>query len=289
VRAERAGPWRPAIAELRAAHAALGGVSLVYRKGMLDSPAYRLNHEEITKSLEEGIAFVERMNPEEAIPDAFGHVAAVRFREQINEHGKWRDGDAVVTMPARSVFVAAGTTPNVTYEREYPGTFQMDERRRFFKPHVADRAGDGSLTLVPASEGFFTSYNRDGRHVTYYGDNHPRYAGNVVKAMASGARRLPARGAAVPGGRKRGDGQRDRGAPRRNGSGSRPSSTTTSSPRVERVDPADADHRRVDCESAGGRPAFPAGQFYRLQNSKRRRPCWGPARTARACSWRAWR
>jgi NADPH-dependent glutamate synthase beta subunit-like oxidoreductase/NAD(P)H-flavin reductase len=162
-----------------------GGVSLVYRKGMLDSPAYRLNHEEITKSLEEGIAFVERMNPEEAIPDDFGHVSAVRFREQINENGKWRDGDTLVTLPARSVFVAAGTTPNVTYEREYPGTFQMDERRRFFKPHVAERSADGAITLVPASEGFFTSYARDGRHVTYYGDNHPKYAGNVVKAMAS--------------------------------------------------------------------------------------------------------
>jgi NADPH-dependent glutamate synthase beta subunit-like oxidoreductase/NAD(P)H-flavin reductase len=162
-----------------------GGVSLAYRKGLLDSPAYRLNHEEITKSLEEGIAFVERMNPEEAIPDEYGHVSAVRFREQVHENGKWRDGDTVVTLPARSVFVAAGTTPNVTYEREYPGTFQMDERRRFFKPHVAERAGDGAITLVPASEGFFTSYSRDGRYVTYYGDNHPKYAGNVVKAMAS--------------------------------------------------------------------------------------------------------
>jgi NAD(P)H-flavin reductase len=33
--------------------------------------------------------------------------------------------------------------------------------------------------------GFFTSYNKDGRFITYYGDNHPLYAGNVVKAMAS--------------------------------------------------------------------------------------------------------
>jgi NADPH-dependent glutamate synthase beta subunit-like oxidoreductase/NAD(P)H-flavin reductase len=162
-----------------------GGVSLVYRKGMLDSPAYRLNHEEITKSLEEGITFVERMNPEEAIPDEFGHVSAVRFREQLNDNGKWREGDATVTLPARSVFVAAGTTPNVTYEREYPGTFQMDEKRRFFKPHAAERSSDGAVSLVAASEGFFTSYNRDGKYVTYYGDNHPKYAGNVVKAMAS--------------------------------------------------------------------------------------------------------
>jgi NAD(P)H-flavin reductase len=61
----------------------------------------------------------------------------------------------------------------------------MDEKRRFFKPHVARCGDDGSVTLVPASEGFFTSYARDGRYVTYYGDNHPKYAGNVVKAMAS--------------------------------------------------------------------------------------------------------
>ena len=33
--------------------------------------------------------------------------------------------------------------------------------------------------------GFFTSYSKDGRFVSYYGDNHPLYAGNVVKAMAS--------------------------------------------------------------------------------------------------------
>src|SRR4029434_8261449 len=31
----------------------------------------------------------------------------------------------------------------------------------------------------------FTSYNKEGRFISYYGDNHPLYAGNVVKAMAS--------------------------------------------------------------------------------------------------------
>jgi NAD(P)H-flavin reductase len=33
--------------------------------------------------------------------------------------------------------------------------------------------------------GFFTSYNRNGRLISYFGDNHPKYSGNVVKAMAS--------------------------------------------------------------------------------------------------------
>ena len=31
----------------------------------------------------------------------------------------------------------------------------------------------------------FTSYQRNGKFITFYGDNHPVYAGNVVKAMAS--------------------------------------------------------------------------------------------------------
>src|SRR5690606_38929678 len=41
------------------------------------------------------------------------------------------------------------------------------------------------VTLTPDPGGFFTSYSNEGRLVSYYGDNHPQYAGNVVKAMAS--------------------------------------------------------------------------------------------------------
>lgn len=46
--------------------------------------------------------------------------------------------------------------------------------------------GDALLRQAERGEvGFFTSYNSDGRLISYYGDNHPSYAGNVVKAMAS--------------------------------------------------------------------------------------------------------
>ncbi len=40
-----------------------GGVTIAYRKRMVDSPAYRLNHEEVIKALEEGIVFAELLNP----------------------------------------------------------------------------------------------------------------------------------------------------------------------------------------------------------------------------------
>jgi len=161
-----------------------GGVSMVYRKRLLDSPAYRLNHEEVIKALEEGIAFVERLDPTEAVPDEFGHVKSVIFRRQDLVDGKWVELDEKVELPARSLLIAAGTSPNVTYEKEYPGSFQLDARKRFFQPHAAVADGE-SFRLEPSRDGFFTSYSHDGRFVTYYGDNHPRFAGNVVKAMAS--------------------------------------------------------------------------------------------------------
>jgi NADPH-dependent glutamate synthase beta subunit-like oxidoreductase/NAD(P)H-flavin reductase len=170
---------------------AWGGVSIVYRKRLLDSPAYRLNHEEVAKALEEGISIIENMSPVEAVADEHGAVAAVLFNRVQRDPatGKWHvNCDDQVRIPARTVCVAAGTSPNTIYEREQPGTFALDEWREFFAPHRIERNDDGKFHLVPAARGergFFTSYERGGRFITYYGDNHPVYAGNVVKAMAS--------------------------------------------------------------------------------------------------------
>jgi NADPH-dependent glutamate synthase beta subunit-like oxidoreductase/NAD(P)H-flavin reductase len=164
-----------------------GGVSLVYRKRVLDSPAYRLNHEEVIKSLEEGVRYIENMAPVEALLDAQGAVRAMTFERQKLDGGKWKGTGEMVELPARSVLVAAGTSPNVTYEKERPGAFVVDKWKQFFQAHTATVDGEGKLTVTPSepAKGFFTSYN-DGKHaVSYYGDNHPHYAGSVVKAMAS--------------------------------------------------------------------------------------------------------
>jgi NAD(P)H-flavin reductase len=156
-----------------------GGVTLAYRKRLQDSPAYRLNHEEVSKAFEEGIAFAENLSPEEAIPDDFGHVASMVFTRPA------AGGPERVELPARTVLVAAGTAPNITYEKEHPGTFDLDSKQRFFQGYRAVKGADGTFTLEPDPNGFFTSHDTGGKFVTYYGDNHPRYNGNVVKAMAS--------------------------------------------------------------------------------------------------------
>jgi NADPH-dependent glutamate synthase beta subunit-like oxidoreductase/NAD(P)H-flavin reductase len=168
-----------------------GGVSIVYRKRLIDSPAYRLNHEEVSKALEEGINIVENMSPAEAVPDEHGAVSAVVFERVTRDPatGKWHvNCEDTLRVPARTVCVAAGTSPNTIYERERPGTFALDDWKEFFAPHKVERNGDGMFRLVPAAKGergFFTSYEGGGRFISYYGDNHPVYAGNVVKAMAS--------------------------------------------------------------------------------------------------------
>jgi len=164
-----------------------GGVTLAYRKRLQDAPAYRLNHEEVALALQEGISVTENMNPTEAVPDEFGHVKAMWFTRA--------DGSAI-ELPARTVLVAAGTVPNITYEKEHPGSFSLDGKQKFFQGFKAVAVeGDGfsrrQFRLEPDPNGFFTSHETDGKFVTYYGDNHPRYNGNVVKAMASAKHGYP--------------------------------------------------------------------------------------------------
>ncbi len=168
-----------------------GGVTLFYRKGIDHAPAYRQNHEEILKALEEGIGLAEGMNPLMAIADQYGHLRSMRFEKLATsaEHGAGTGEQ--VDVPLRSLFVAAGTSPNTIYEQEHPGTFKMDGK--FFQRYEP-RWIDREVVLEPMHDTRWpkigrpaplTSYAKDGKYISIYGDNHPVYAGNVVKAMAS--------------------------------------------------------------------------------------------------------
>ena len=172
-----------------------GGVTIAYRKSMTDSPAYRLNHEEVGHAFDEGVLYAENLSPVEAVADEFGHVRAIMFEKQIVEDGRWKDSGQIIELPAYSVMVAAGTSPNVIYEKEHPGTFKLDKYGQFFQGYKiiptsnASETGPELVEADPITEtGFFTSYQHAAakdKVISFYGDNHPRYAGNVVKAMAS--------------------------------------------------------------------------------------------------------
>ena len=58
---------------------AWGGVTIAYRRRLIDSPSYTLNHEEVAKAMEEGIRFAELLTPVEVEVDVFGQAAALRL------------------------------------------------------------------------------------------------------------------------------------------------------------------------------------------------------------------
>ncbi|MFO0610906.1 MAG: FAD-dependent oxidoreductase [Polyangiales bacterium] len=165
---------------------AWGGVTIAYRRTLVESPAYRLNHEEVEKCFEEGVVIAERLSPKEFLADDYGAVRAAVFDRMAVKDGKLVSTGETVELPARTVCIAAGTSPNVTFERERPGSFEMDPKTRAFRPHRAVLGGENGPRVEPDPKGFFTSYvGPKGQLVSYYGDNHPVYAGSVVKAMAS--------------------------------------------------------------------------------------------------------
>jgi len=176
---------------------AWGGVTLFYRKGMKDAPAYRQNHEEIAEALEEGIALAEGMSPLSAQTDEYGHLNAVEFEKLVLEEGRWKSSGNTVNVQLRGLYIAAGTSPNTIYQSEYPDTFVMD--KWFFQRYEPEWT-DGKPELVAMHDTAepklgkpapLTSYQKDGKFISFYGDNHPVYAGNVVKAMASAKNGYP--------------------------------------------------------------------------------------------------
>ena len=172
-----------------------GGVTLAYRRRLVDSPSYTLNHEEVELALQEGIRFAECLTPKRADIDNYGAVKGLAFaRGRINAEGKFEsDGDT--WLPAHTVFVAAGTQPNTVLSRE-----GSDVERAQFKVDgkyfaACDENGDPvkpeSSISKPRSPEVLLSKSADGRFVSYFGDVHPSYAGNVVKALGSAKQGYP--------------------------------------------------------------------------------------------------
>lgn len=171
-----------------------GGVTVVYRRALQESPAYTRNHEEVQKAFEEGICYAEGLYPKIAQIDSYGHISGLICEQlQRDESGKWTTTGQQITLPARTILVATGAKPNIAYEFEHRGTFQ---RHQFeYQPFIET---EGQLS--PASPvnhcksdkfGAFTSYAQQGRHVSFLGDTHPVFHGSVVKAVASAKRIYP--------------------------------------------------------------------------------------------------
>jgi NADPH-dependent glutamate synthase beta subunit-like oxidoreductase/NAD(P)H-flavin reductase len=192
LRAER----RAAEAEGRAARISellqsWGGATIAYRKRLIDSPAYTLNHEEVQKALEEGIHFAEGLTPREVHVDGHGYVCALSVSVQARtDDGKWQETRSV-DIPARTLLIAAGTQPNTVLAREDAGNFRLDGR--YFQ--AVDEDGEPvsveKAISKPKAVQVLLALRDDGRCMSYFGDVHPSYFGNVVKAMGGARQGYP--------------------------------------------------------------------------------------------------
>ena len=159
-----------------------GGSTIAYRRRMIDSPSYTLNHEEVEKALEEGISFAEGLSPTRIEVDEFGHANAVAFLT----------GDKkTVVLPARSVLIAAGTQPNTVLAREEGVSLALDGK--YFQ--ACDENGapvkPERHSAKPKDVRVLLHRRPDGRFMSFFGDLHPSYFGNVVKAMGSAKQGFP--------------------------------------------------------------------------------------------------
>ncbi|SFU40289.1 NADPH-dependent glutamate synthase beta chain [Nitrosomonas eutropha] len=168
-----------------------GGAMVAYRKRLIDSPSYTLNHEEVEKALEEGIYFAEGLTPLRIDIDQWEHIQSICFAVQaVDEEGNWYKAREVV-QPARTILVAAGTQPNTVLAREDAQYFKLNGR--YFascdeQGQPVDISRGNPKPEVPA---VLLSHSSDGRFISFFGDLHPSYSGNVVKAMASAKQGYP--------------------------------------------------------------------------------------------------
>ncbi|MEI8326164.1 MAG: FAD-dependent oxidoreductase, partial [Betaproteobacteria bacterium] len=168
-----------------------GGVTLAYRKRMIDSPAYTLNHEEVEKALEEGIVYAECLSPVAINVDASGAAQAMRLMTQVRgEDGKWSDGQAL-SLAARSIFIAAGTQPNTVLAREDAAHFRLDGRYFAACDEQGEKITPQKEFSKPEKAEVLLSKLDANKFISFFGDLHPSFFGNVVKAMGSAKQGYP--------------------------------------------------------------------------------------------------
>jgi NADPH-dependent glutamate synthase beta subunit-like oxidoreductase/NAD(P)H-flavin reductase len=158
-----------------------GGSTIAYRRRLIDSPSYTLNHEEVEKALEEGVVFAEGLTPSRIEVDGYGHARSVVFAADGKE----------IESAARSVLIAAGTQPNTVLAREEGVSLELDGKYFLACDETGAPVKPERHVAKPKQVEVLLHRYEDGRFMSFFGDLHPSYFGNVVKAMGSAKQGYP--------------------------------------------------------------------------------------------------
>ncbi|MFM6972352.1 MAG: hypothetical protein ACKOXJ_01870, partial [Alphaproteobacteria bacterium] len=146
---------------------------ILYRKKMIESPAYRLNHEELKKAMEEGVEFIENQEIAEIIVDKFHHISAIRTKNQQ-------------IIPCKTLLMAIGTMPNLSFVLEDKLDFANDGKYLSTLDFKQKLSGQNAHSAKEINVSFINKIDaKNLKAVSFFGDLHPNFEGNVVRAMAS--------------------------------------------------------------------------------------------------------
>ncbi|WP_264377623.1 FAD-dependent oxidoreductase [Wolbachia endosymbiont (group B) of Philonthus cognatus] len=160
----------------------LGGVKVVYRKELKDSPSYRLNSEEVQNALSEGIYFIENLEPVEVVTDKYNHAESIKLIDT-------KSGE-IKCIKARSIFIAAGTEPNTVIATEDKKHFKLSNGY-FTHLNSSGKEIDPIFSPKMQNKDRILVYKQGNKTISFFGDLHPSYSGSVVKAMASAKNGYP--------------------------------------------------------------------------------------------------
>ncbi len=169
-----------------------GGSTIVYRRRLIDAPSYTGNHEEVAKALEEGIGFAECLTPKGVALDTHGAARAVELAvTAFDEDGRLRETGETRTLPARTLLIAAGTQPNTVLAREDPDHVPPLDGKYFQAYDLDGNPVTPEPSVKPDQPQIFMAHYESGLTMSYWGDLHPSFAGNVVKAMGGAKQGYP--------------------------------------------------------------------------------------------------
>lgn len=167
-----------------------GGVTIVYRRKLEQSPAYIRNHEEVIQAMQEGLYYAPGFTPLALELDEQGYtkglICAPNSEIQPNL-------SANIIFPAKTVLVATGAKTNIAYEFEHRGTFTRSgfEYQPYNFLNGELQPAKATIHCKQDNFGAFTSYQQQDYKISFLGDAHPTFHGNVVKAIASGQKVYP--------------------------------------------------------------------------------------------------
>ena len=152
---------------------------ILYRKKITAAPAYRLNHQELQKALEEGVEFIDEVVIDKIIIDEFDHVCAI---ETVDKR----------LFECRTLIMAVGSVPNLSFVKADNLEFANDGKY-LSAINIADEISEDEYEIAELKNSprqkhlsFIAKIDpKTYKAVSFFGDMHPNFEGNVVKAMAS--------------------------------------------------------------------------------------------------------